>query len=580
MPVAEPPYQARRKLSVTADAAWRILTSRPGTRLWLADDLHPGIRIGATIPLYGSSSAEISDICPGKSIKLRFSSGRRATIAFHAVAGKCELSVSDHGVYGRDGAVLRDAWSALLAAADFVVDQTLDNRRSRQAIIVIHGIGSQRPLSTVKSFAHGLIGDAERWSKPDQMSASYELRRYQLPRDRYRPRTDMFELYWADKMPGTKLGQVLSWLRSIMFRQPKMVSAALRPIAYLAWTTVAVAALAVVALVLTIGVDGIGHLWREVTVLAQIAWVGVALSLAGAVVSGLLTAYLGDAARYLDAAPDNIAVRQLVRQNGVALLRRLHEEGGYDRIVIVGHSLGSVIGYDIVRLYWSEVNRSHGQPGTVRQPTLDSYRKLLAAASPADVDKYRQAQRELWCEYRRHGQPWLVTDLVTVGSPLTHAGTLLARSPSDLEALMNGLELSTCPPRLDPGHLAQRERYLVDGQIRTILMLTHSAPFAVTRWTNIYAPARGIIFGDAIGGPLAPVFGSGIQDIPVYISSRWRRRTPLAHTSYWRNPADTDPRAPIPALLRSIGLESGRWLDKHVSDMPWEMSIRETSRQP
>jgi hypothetical protein len=89
---------------------------------------------------------------------------------------------------------MNDSWDALLAAAYFVTDQVRDNRRGRQAIVVIHGVGSQRPMSTIKSFTHALIGDAKRWNKPDQMSASYELRRYQLPRGKYRPRTDLFEL--------------------------------------------------------------------------------------------------------------------------------------------------------------------------------------------------------------------------------------------------------------------------------------------------------------------------------------------------------------------------------------------------
>jgi len=104
-------------------------------------------------------------------------------------------------------------------------------------------------------------------------------------------------------------------------------------------------------------------------------------------------------------------------------------------------------------------------------------------------------------------------------------------------------------------------------------VLPHAAPFAVTRWTNIYAPVRAIIAGDPVGGPLAPVFGAGVKDVPVPISPWWRRRTPLAHTSYWRRQPGAEASAAVRAILDAIDLESGRWLDHHLADMPWDMSV-------
>jgi hypothetical protein len=576
MPETGPPYEDTKKLPVPVDAAWEILTCQAGARLWLSDEAHPGVRIGAVFPVRGGRAAEITAVHRGKSVELCFPSGRRAVLEFHYVGeGQSKLLIRDHGVYGRDADAIRDSWSAVLQAADFVVEQVKANRRGRQAIVVIHSVGSQRPLSTVRSFTHALIGDAKRWSKPDQMSDSYELRRFQLTREKYRPRTDLFELYWADQVPGTKAGDVLSWLRSIMFRRPRTVNAALRPIAYLSWATLALAAVALLALLLTIGIDGIGHLLAAATALAQVAWVSTGLTLLGAIVSSLLIGALGNAARYLDVTPGNIAVRQSIRQHGVELLRRLHADGGYDRIAIVGHSLGSVIGYDIIRLYWSQVHRAHGNVAAVSQDALAAFRDLLAdsAAAGLDITEYRRAQRELWCEYRRHGHPWLVSDLITIGSPLTHAGTLLARSSADLDMLMSDLELPTCPPRGDPKDLTFRETYFTGASIRSLEVLPHAAPFAVTRWTNIYAPVRAIIAGDPVGGPLAPVFGTGVKDVPVRISPWWRGRTPLAHTSYWRRQPGAEASAAVRVILDAIDLESGRWLDDHLAGMPWEMSV-------
>jgi hypothetical protein len=542
--------------------------------LWLDDDSYAGIRVGADFPLAGNRPAAIISICPGESFDLVFPDGRRAVITFSAINHKSEIAVTDHGADGLPADALATAWTALLNAAYFVIEQAVNNRAPRQAVIVIHGIGSQRPLSTVKGLAAALVGQNRPWSKPDLLSSSYELRRYQPPQTRNRPRTDFYELYWADKVPGTKLGQTLSWLR------PRNGAAALRPAAYLTWSVVVLGLLTVGLLLLAIGVGGMARLWDAATGMAQLAWVSAGLSLIGGVVNGFLVASLGDAARYLEAAPDNISVRQSIRQNGVALLRRLHEEGSYDRIAVVGHSLGSVIGYDIIRLYWAEVHTSHGKPPAVDQPEAAAYERspVTVIQTYKEVEDYRARQRSLWSEYRRHGHPWLITDFVSVGSPLAHAETLLARSPADLSHLVSNLELPTCPPYVDPENKQhiRLENYLANGKILGLRMLTHGAPFAVTRWTNIYVPARGVIFGDPIGGPLAPVFGHGIKDVPVTVSPWWRRYTPLAHTSYWQGRSQRDSKS-VRALAEAIDLESKRWLPGHIKKMPWSLSVRARS---
>ena len=552
-------YQARQKLDVPADVAWTILTSQAGARLWLGDDGHPGLRPGASFPMRRGRAAEIADMSDGKSVSLEFPDGRTASVAICPTGDKCELVIDDNG-----GADKAESWKALLTAGRFIVDQTKARRRGKQAIVVIHGIGNQRPLSMVKGITGALTKRSDRWSKPDQLSSSYELRRYQLKRRAERPRTDFFELYWADKVPATKLNHVTSWLRTIALRRPSHLGRSLRPIAYLTWTVVALAILAAVAAIIVLGTDGAQRLYRSASSLADVAWISATLSLVGAVINGFLLSSLGDAARYLDASPDNISVRQSIRASGVSLLERLHTEGRYDRIVVVGHSLGSVVGYDIIRHYWAQVHRTHGSPLKIDQSALKAYQVVLTA-SHLDEQQHRAAQRALWREYRRLGHEWLVTDLVTIGSPLTHAATLLARSPANLSDLIEDLELPTCPPTEGAKSFERLERYLVDGQIRAVRIPTHAAVFAVTRWTNLYVPTRALVFGDPIGGPVAPVFGPGVKDVPVRPSSWWRR-TVLAHTSYWQGKL-TDPS--LRRLADAIDIESGRWFDDHIASMPW-----------
>lgn len=563
----------RRRFAVPADAAWQVLSTRVGMRRWLSDPSHPGMAVGAPFTRKGSMPGRIEEVGPGAAFQVSFPGGERACLEIRADGERSELVVTVRG----GGGAGAEGWSGVLTAAQYLIDEAKKRRHPRQAVVVVHGIGNQRPMATIRRFTAALAGPGEMWSKPDRVSRSYELRRHQLRRTHYRPRTDIFELYWADKVPGTKLKQITAWLRSVMLRRPADVSRRLRPVFYLSYGVLLALAIAGVTLAVAVGVDGVSHLLSGAAALAKIGWVSLLLSVAGAAVNTVLISTLGDAARYLDDAPDNIAVRQSIRESGMALLRRLHTEGKYDRIVVVGHSLGSVIGYDLICRYWLEVHRSHGRPLVVRQPALPGFTARLGnpITTPGGLDGYRKAQRDLWRDYRRLGQPWLITDLVTLGSPLTYADTLLARSPEELRTRISQLEVPVCPPECAPGEFTLDEKYLVDGHMRSIKMLTHGAPFAVVRWTNLYFPARWLLFGDPIGGPLAPVLGCGIKDVPVTTSPWIRRRTPLAHTAYWRRPVSDEKAAATRALLEAVGLESGRWLDEHVAEMPWEYSVAE-----
>src|SRR6185503_14291195 len=79
--------------------------------------------------------------------------------------------------------------------------------------------------------------------------------------------------------------------------------------------------------------------------------------------------WIGDAARYFGHSPTNPVERQEIRAQGIRILKRLHDRkvtnltspgdpprNEYDRIVVVGHSLGSVVAYDILTHYWADVS--------------------------------------------------------------------------------------------------------------------------------------------------------------------------------------------------------------------------------
>lgn len=142
----------------------------------------------------------------------------------------------------------------------------------------------------------------------------------------------------------------------------------------------------------------------------------------------VLLTIVGDAARYYRAAPGNIAVRRAARKLAVDRLRALHDGAHYDRVV-VGHSLGTVIGYDMLRADWSEINHHLGDPhGHSRFDVQDA---AGAKGAPFDPAAWRNEKPGLLAAMaglprRRPDTRWIVSNFVTLGSPLTHARFLMA----------------------------------------------------------------------------------------------------------------------------------------------------------
>lgn len=414
------------------------------------------------------------------------------------------------------------------------------NTRHTQAVVIIHGIGEQHPMETVRAFADAVLpepadGGEKYFVRPDPLSESFELRKLQ---NRTQPRTHFFEYYWAYKVEGTKLSHILSWLKLLLFRKPSKVPRQMLPLWVVSWVLIVLALAA-------ISFDVFGPLKQFITPLPPFIVEGLS-ALLFSVYHLVFYLYIGDAARYLSPTPDNIKLRQAIRADGIALLKKIHESGEYERVIVVGHSLGSVVAYDILKHLWQEYNTQYTQPKKSTQPALANLEKLgeeLRSGKPnVKLESYMQAQVALWKEMRNLGNPWLVTDFITAGSPLTHAAILLADDEDDLRARQRQRDLPTNPPIPEVEKTKTEERsfysYLVwDGygskQNIKLRAVHHGGLFALTRWTNLYFPAIVGMFGDLVGGPLVPWFGTGIRDIAVGTNHPFRDKTLLAHISYW-----------------------------------------------
>src|SRR5215831_5510473 len=477
-----------------------------------------------------------------------------------------------------------------------------------QAVVVIHGMGEQRPMDTIKAFvkavwetdavitANDLPHPSQVWSKPDVRTGSCELRRITtrecIPSAAFPHgvRTDFYELYWADLTAGSTWDQFTGWVRGLLFRPLSRVP---RDVG-LAWVALWIATLAVVALAVLAAIPA--DSWRKVHAdwLAEWHWLlAFAAAGFGAWLHKIATATFGRVVRYTKADPDNIAARQAVRERGLKLLGALHEGAHYKRIIIVSHSLGTMLAHDLLSYFWAQ--REAPRRIAETSPEFDALCELERAAAAVELnptaavlDEYYAAQRRMRVALAGRPAPpaqnpqalpdprWLITDFVTLGSPLAHAEFLIAASADDLAKRKFERELPESPPlreELDPNvfRLAQATHKLpVGADFKTSKLISfpppsaphvwelhHAAPFAVMRWTNIYDTASLVFRGDIIGGPLANVFGPAIIDVDLK-SLRGQSRS-FTHTKYWE--LDGEP-IHIDVLRRAVNL-----LDRPGSDL-------------
>lgn len=347
------------------------------------------------------------------------------------------------------------------------------------------------------------------------------------------------------------------------------------------WATYLIASLAAVALVLGVW-DALEPSGRAITAVAPTIIAASAFILGGAGLRGV-----GDAARYLSNKPDDISEREAIRVGLIEMLRRLHTDidatNGrfeYDKVIVVGHSLGSVIALDALQAYWAEVSRSIPFPvagpavkSTQSSPppdemwgkqrddasrlsvveAVDGIARSMYEASrtkaPAPAAEWRAAQRNLQAlvRYPQSNSPgsaarWIVTDLITVGSPLAHAELLLAEGRDDLDMRISRRLIPSNPPQMQATS-THTMRYLVRSNRppRHSTRINHAAVFGPTSWTNIY------FNHDLVGGKLAPLFGAGIEDIklgdlsphPANFISRY------PHSSYWPGRRDLPETKPL-----------------------------------
>jgi pimeloyl-ACP methyl ester carboxylesterase len=436
--------------------------------------------------------------------------------------------------------------------------------KKKRAVILIHGIGNQTPMETLRPFVEAVWTSLSKpggpppkhrtWSQRDLKSDNLELWRITTDADANEIRTDFFEFYWADMMEDTRLSSVTSWIRHLFLRGPGLVPPAMMGPSVAGW--VGIALLLVIFLIgsflgqRTLSLSSIGTAVSGLVAAAIYVWFGY-------LKNGVLIPFVGDAARYFTPAPSNIGARTRIRLAGLNLLRALHCDNAYDRIIVVGHSLGTAVGYDLLNFYWSDINdKIHHDPKGKALVAVENAGRDVRN-DPAKLPEFQKAQHDYFHGVRRLvPDKWKISDFVTLGSPLTYAHLLMVDDRQQLlesekhaiaarwlapwwkqldektnriaamfRARAAQRELPLCPPITEKG-----DEFTYDPGTGGFVVPHHAAVFAAVRWTNIYAPCRFVFKGDVIGGPVAPLFGPGVNDVALdgEVGKMW-----LAHTHYW-----------------------------------------------
>jgi hypothetical protein len=445
----------------------------------------------------------------------------------------------------------------------------------KQAVVVVHGIGEQQPMQTIRDFVEAVWKDDDNlenpqfWNKPSTVSNSFEQRRLttdtpllksnQTP---VRSRIDFYEYYWAHHTVGSNWQHVTDWAKTLVLCPPWKYKNHPKSIQRLWYFTWAIFLLVVISLIT------FGLCFKHINEPASQWWLWLIGGTEAAMVFFMgwvqlrLTEYLGDVARYVRAEPENISIRQAIREGGIDLLERIHQTGDYDRIILVGHSLGSIISYDLLNHLWARHNK-------FKNPQNDNKATALSAQSIVLLNQlqqlatecgtpnfkqqqYRTLQQQLFsqlCQDAPAGN-WLISDFISLGSPLTYADFLLFDNEEQFRQRKLDREYPTSPPVPDNRHFYYSEA----GQY----FLHHAAVFAPVRWTNLYMQHRRFYKGDIISGPVSRLFSyqnatnpediqapTDIGNTPIQeIELPWRDiYNGFCHTRYWEK-SSTKPGVP------------------------------------
>jgi hypothetical protein len=420
----------------------------------------------------------------------------------------------------------------------------------RQAVVVIHGIGNQQPMDTLRGFVSRLLEPNDKmYSSPNRLTDNLELRKLSIGRKN----TDFYEFYWANLVKDVPITDIIVWMTKLIYtrRLPPRLKKVIWGLRI---------SLPLITLGIYLAGSRLALIFKDydifkVTIYGLLAvWILRSSSnLLFKMLENTFIQFIGDAVRYTVPTPENIETRSKIRLAGIQLLRNLHDDVDendptmktYDRIVVVGHSLGGIIAYDILSFLWSADNKTFDKSmdgNLLNQSALEAI-STYVQKDDIDVTEYQTLQNNLFNEQKRLGNFWRITDFITLGTPLAHGGFLLAKDDADFKMKIDQREVAVSPPQMnDDEKLFCYPKNFMGEDItldemgtkvstpvpRTIKLLHSAAQFGVVRWSNFYFKA------DYIGGSMRNWFGKGMIDEEIIPVGKTNQNIPVKpHTAYW-----------------------------------------------
>lgn len=425
-----------------------------------------------------------------------------------------------------------------LAAGASTYSQNWSWPNSPTAILVIHGMGQQDPFDTLDQFASTLIPVMEEEGGGLTISKCHQLLGRDTWNENYlslvsdgRPPIDIYEYYWAHETQREITGsEVFQWLVQVGLLARKYYEENHNLVIRYEQTDEQPRTEAFGKRFLLGGRRVFKKYWylKYAGLLLRLTQVALALVdpvlghfLPGAskplkIIGGVVGRFIGDKVAdsfgdvvlytTTDSKSRHYGVRQRILAGAVKKVRQLllqTKPVQYGKIILVGHSLGSVIAYDTI----NRINHDMNVDGAID-----------------------------------HGMAWRLKGLVTFGSPLDKIAFFLRSRAGKDKHIKRQIQANFHSFRAkdwNPGHKPPPELALVSG-------IYHHLDSMV--WLNFWDPK------DPIGGPLDfylvdyEIDSAGrkvdpwlptSQGLPVFQGNRplkTEETTPWgAHIGYWKN---------------------------------------------
>lgn len=255
----------------------------------------------------------------------------------------------------------------------------------RQAFLVIHGIGQQRPFDTLDQFSRGMIKQLELSDCGFSLSHRINERDggdwYEsfLRIHHQGGHSDIHEYYWAHHTEQQiKPVEVLDWLNRSLAGSKRLLSEN-RELAE------------------KYNKDGGIYSFHTQALIRQLRWLYPIFSLVQILPqwrifrpifnfiakwpSTILTNYISDIAIYTttDEKSRHFTTRQKILNGAVAVLEDILQREEYDEVIVCGHSLGSVVAYDALNRINVKLNVNQEL-----EPYIHKIKAFISFGSPLD----------------------------------------------------------------------------------------------------------------------------------------------------------------------------------------------------